>query len=203
MGPTLREVAPRDNCRLIQAKPVQKRHSEKNVMRLVSTDTAILVKAGFEHLGEFSQQVSQQVTGYSATAPDRWFTGAMFKAYGVPIAVFSLHPNAGRMLNTNPDHPVTREYAQSMRALDALLTLYRTLGFRRIVGGDLNMTDKATDPAWSPYRVFARHGMVGYGPGFDKVFWEPEYFAPVKRQTIPKATLRTDHPGVRVTLRVK
>lgn len=195
--------------RLHTSQPVRKRRDPERPKsaRLVSTDTATLVRKKHDYLGEMSQQVSQQIgnVALSGLAPDRWFNVACMDLYGLPTAHLNLHPNAGPKLLHDPDskHPLVREYAESMDWMDSILDLYIGRGYAVLVTGDLNMRDMRSDPAWSPWTRLRKHGLTYRAHHIDGIAWSKDFsLSPDGMRIIPKAVIGSDHDALRVQLRL-
>lgn len=169
--------------------------------RDVSGDTATLIRKELPYLGEWQQQVSQQWDPASRIAPDRWFNVSCFAWGGLRIAHVNVHPNAGgKVLRERPDHPITREYRESMEWLDTMLAVYRQHGWALLVTGDLNLPDVKNDPAWSPWPRLEKHGLEHRAKHIDAVAWSAGHFRLRDFDVIPKEAFGSDHPALRVRL---
>lgn len=194
------QLAAMRRYRLHQAKPVMGAPPSPRG-RDVSGDTATLVRADLPYLGQWHQQVSQQVDVASRVAPDRWFTVAAFEWSGLRVAHFNVHPNAGgKALRDRPNSNMTREYGESMDWLDHMLGVYHIAGYALLLSGDLNMPDLPDDPAWSPYPILKRYGMAWHRTHIDAVAWQRKHFRATGVQDIPKEQVHSDHGMLLVRL---
>lgn len=187
--------ATRKRHRLHQAQPVVERNG-----RDVSGDCATLVRKRLPYLGEWQQQVSQRVGAAPRVAPDRWFLVSCFAFNGQRVAHLNLHPNAGPALRSKPNSPVTVEYADSMRWLDAMLGVYRARGYALVVGGDFNLPDLTDDPPWSPWPVLTRHGLDWHRRHIDAIAWSRKHFRPGAFSWLDRDEFGSDHPALRMEL---
>lgn len=196
VGPFIRGVAKRRGYRVHAAKPTGRRN--------VSGDTTTLIRKRFAYLGEWQQQVSQQVDRFSRVAPDRWFNLTCFAVDDLPVAHLNVHPNAGpKALRGKPRHPITREYRESMEWLDTMLDAYRAKRYALLVTGDFNLPDMAANPEWSPWPRLKNHGLTYRLSHIDGIAWSGRHFDIKDWRVIPKETFGSDHPALRAVLEVK
>lgn len=193
--------------RLHTAYPVRKWQPQKKFWRVTSTDTATLVRKKYEYLGELQQQVSQQWDPAARVAPDRWFNVACFGVQGKRVAHLNIHPNAGpkQLTGDNPNHPIVREYRESMVWMESILDLYAHRGYALLVTGDFNLRDYqyGKDPEWSPWTRLRKHGLAYKAHKIDGIAWSAKHFEMRDFHVIPKARFHSDHDALRVTLTTK
>lgn len=192
--------------RMTTAKPVVKRRVSLPGSRNVSNDTITLVRPRLEHLGQWSQQVSQQVDSVPKMAPDRWFLATMVRhASGMPIVVFNVHPNAnaGNHLRDPKDrnHPLVREYRESVIWLTDMVDFYKMKGYAVLVSGDFNLP-RHVDVSWSPYPRLSALGIKMVTRGIDGIGWDESGFRLEKLEFHSKGANFSDHPGFTAHLEV-
>lgn len=192
--------------RVTTAKPVVKPRVSLPGERNVSNDTITLVRPSLEHLGEWSQQVSQQVDSTPAMAPDRWFLATMVRHHtGMPIAVFNVHPNAnaGNHLRDPKDgnHPVVREYRESVIWLGDMVDFYKMKGYGVLISGDFNLP-KHVEVPWTPFARLRALGIKVVTRGIDGIGWDESAFVLDKITFHDKGANFSDHPGLTAHLQV-
>lgn len=191
--------------RVHSARPIVKRRVTSPGRRNVSNDTSTLVAKRFEHLGEISQQVSQQWNPASGVAPDRWAIGVAFLGpRDRPIFHLNVHLNAGPEVLRGNDakHPIVREYAESVEWTMDILSLYREQGFATLLSGDVNLPASVTRP-WSIHPRLERAGMQVHTQHIDLIAASLAHFEPVHFRATRAARVRSDHDALHAKFKIR
>lgn len=194
--------------RVLAGEPVFGPKARGKGVRNVSQSSTTILKRHFEYLGEMHQQVSQQWTPALAVAPDRWFHAVAFQIpkTSIRVAHINVHPNAGPKVLYQSDkknHPLVREYRESMDWLDHMLGFYAAMDYALVLTGDVNMLrNKAHNVPWSPYKVMAKHGLHYRSSRVDAIAWSRE-FALQDFKIIPRRKFGSDHDALKVWLNVR
>lgn len=188
-------------------QPVRKARKMPNgrtIKRNVSNDVATLVSKRFEYVGDMSLRICEQVSQMTlqGVAPDRWLQVSLFNTPRLMSAHVNVHLNAGpqALRGNNPDHPIVREYRQSVQGTLRVLELLDDFGFSVTLSGDMNMEDDREDPVpWSPYPQLRRKGFTIFSHGIDCIAWD-QTFRDTDRRVIPAKKIGSDHAALRVRL---
>lgn len=188
----------------IYAAPAVRYRQPNGKLRLTTTDCVTLVRKRHDYLGQWHQQVSEQVRANLMIAPNRTFTLASFAINGTfRTAHLNMHPNAGPKILRNPSSrsKVAEEYHESIEWAETMLRAYKEKGYRLLASGDVNIPAGVTVP-WSPHKMFRDLGMTYRTDGLDLVAWQSSKFRLESFKVIPKAVVRSDHPALRARLKV-
>lgn len=195
VGRIIRSAAKVRGYRFHAAQPLARQHD-------TTGDCTTIVKDKHEYLGEWQQQVSQEVAANTRLGPDRWFNVVCF-AYGdLRVAHVNIHPNAGPAIR-KAGTPLTKEYAESMEWLDTILDVYARQNYALLVSGDFNLPDMPRDPEWSPWPRIAAHGLASRTKHIDGICWSRKHFDLNRFTVVPKEKFGSDHPAIRAVLEVK
>jgi hypothetical protein len=159
---------------------------------------------GLPMLGHTWERISENAGGeHEALAPDRYAQRLFTKIEGEDTDVYCVHLNAGpsALRGTDRDHPIVREYRQSLRWLRTSLRTSERLGRHFIVGGDVNLREHEVVP-WSPYHVFDEFGMSFHEDGLD-VLAVSEGLRMTDRRVYPRNVVHSDHPGIGAEIGVR
>lgn len=157
-------------------------------------EVAVLVRDEYRSHGQVTRLISEQVDRAARIAPDRALASDRFVCPQLGrVALIGIHPNAGVRGQTDPDHPIVREYFQSMRALRVEITRAKVDGFDPIVVGDVNLSDVPHDAPWSPFRVFAATGLNAASEGIDAQAYSPA-FKLATWEVVARGRIGPDHP---------
>jgi len=172
-------------------------------------DGPVLIRRDRTSLGSVALQVSELVKAYERIAPDRWINGALFdhplatQLDAAGVALLSFHPNAGMQLRNadREDHPLVREYSESVRSLARMVRWLSREGFVPFVAGDYNLPKSAAVP-WSPYGALEEIGFSSMSEGVDALSYPFRLVEPVGGlQVTSRTRIGSDHPAIAATFR--
>lgn len=140
---------------------------------------------------------------FERLAPDRYAQMLHTRLSGVDIDVYCVHLNAGpnALRGKDPNHPIVREYRQSLRWLRSELRGSMARGREFLVGGDVNLREN-DDVPWSPYEVFRGFDMGWFNSGLDVLAFSSGLRLK-DRKVFDKEKVHSDHPGLGANLTVK
>lgn len=170
-------------------------------------DTAILRKRRWPLLRFRSERISDRVWSSIRNAPDRHATVVCYRHPIGDVAHVNVHLNAapGPLRGWNPQHPVVREYARSVAALDRILTELRSdpdHDWLIIVTGDMNLPVSVRRP-WSVGPVLAKHGLFLRTVHLDYLAFDRRLALTRPLRVLPRRVTGADHPWLVARFRLR
>lgn len=127
-------------------------------------------------------------------AHDRTFSMLAYEWGGLHVCHIAIHPNW--IVGFDRKGPgVVREYIKSMRALDGMLTMARSLRWAPVVTGDYNTRKNDRKDYLDVFDVLEKHKLRVRMEGIDGVAWDRRLDLKGWK-VIPKRQTGSDHPWI-------
>lgn len=166
--------------------------------------TLIVTSNSLENLGQTTLKVSERVESHLKFGPDRIEVVSCFahpvarRAGWDGVAHIGLHPNA-TVRNRDANHPLVREYRESMETLKRTVRFYQGQRLLPIVTGDLQMTVADDDVPWAPMNALVRDlNMEFVAHKIDWILWHKS----LRQAGRVRLVELYDHKGMIVDLRI-